>query len=73
MQNMGCIIVKSLKSYGSNSLGAGRATHVRVALGEVLGQEREPGPPGWELDMGLMSSPHENSFVLKPHDGAHGL
>jgi hypothetical protein len=47
---MGCVIMHYLKSYASNSLGAGRGTHDGLVLGEELGKGREPG---WGLDMGL--------------------
>jgi hypothetical protein len=40
---MGCVIMKCLKSYASNSLGTGRVTDDGLVLGELLGKEREPG------------------------------
>jgi len=49
----------------------GRATHARQVKGDDPDKKGYPGPPGWELDMRLTTSPcKKKNIVTKPQEEA---
>jgi len=51
------------ESYAGGSVATGRASHCRQVKGDDPDKKGYPGPPGWELGMGL-TTPYRITYLL---------